>query len=110
MNRTCAGDTTVDASDDAEATVLRAEEEGTSRRSMTMEMTPIGGTLLVYSPKQQLNRMHADNTAIDMPNDAETTTVPRAEEEEGEGGTRRSTVMEITPIGGMLLVYLTQTV
>ena len=99
----------VGASDDAEATVLRAEEEGASRRSMAMEMTPIGGTLLVYSPKQQLNRMHADNTVVDVPNDAETTTVPCAEEEE-EGDTRRSTVMEMTPIDGTFLVHLIQAV
>ena len=39
--------------DGADATVPRVEEEGTSRRSMAMEMTPIGGALLMHLTQAQ---------------------------------------------------------
>ena len=52
---------------------------------------------------------HADDIEINASDD-EKATVPRAEEEEKGGDTRRSTVMEMIQISGTLLVHLTKAV
>ena len=99
LNHTRADDIEVDAFDDMRITASRVEE-GNTRRSVAMEMTLIRGALLARSPKQQLNRMRADSTAMDTSSDADNTTVfLRAEE---EGASRSSATMEMTLISGTL--------